>query len=262
MTYKNVQTAYSTKLGPPTNPGIDISHYGAPFKGMLGLGAYTERPGFDYEYATAGTGVGEMLYRYGAGLGYTGPPAQDPRMLKRYSKIRLTYDVSNVPSASAARAATLVEEAAQRKFSGNTVRKVGNGWISGGKIAIEVTLTNPTRLGEAKLKSKQVETDNPLSAISSSARLRNAKTAFSTGDIMSDAEAAAHAGGAATTPSTSLPPTTIETAGSEFPWLYVGVGAGALVLIGGLAFALRSKPAPRPVAANRRRRRRRTSRRR
>ena len=263
MTYKNVQTGYSTRLGPPVNPGIDISHYGAPFKGMLGLGAYTERPGFDYEYATAGLGMGEMVYDYGAALGYTGPPAQDPRMLKAYSKVRLTYAVSNVPSDDAPRAANLVHQAAQRKFSGNTVRKVGNGWISGGRIAIEVILARPTRLGEIKMKSKQIETDNPLSPIGSSARLRGARTAYNESDIMSETEAAAHAGGSPTPPSTGTPPTTEESSG-EFPWLYVGIGAGALVLIGGIAFALRKKPAPRPVAANRRRRRRRrrTSRRR
>jgi hypothetical protein len=304
MSY-DVMTRYSTKLAPPVGPGIDISHYGAPFKGMLGLGeyvdrpgfhaeeaaaglgAYTEMPGFDYEYATAGMGAytelpgfkdkykyatagmgatGEMLYRY-QGMGsiptWSGAPAADPRMLKRYSRIRLTYAVSNVASSQSARAADLVLGAVRSKFSGNTVRKVGNGWISGGRIAIEVILAQPMRLGLVKSNSKGVERDNPLSALGGSARLRDARTSFNSSDIMTEAEAAANSAGQPTQQSSSTPPANVGEPSSdeefEFPWLYAGLGAGALLLLGGAAYVVRRK---KKVTPNRRRRRRRTSRRR
>lgn len=45
-------------------PGIDISHYGAPYAQMLGLGGYGVG-----EYVSQPLGSVGMLYRYGAGLG-------------------------------------------------------------------------------------------------------------------------------------------------------------------------------------------------
>lgn len=149
--------------------GIDISHYGAPYKGMLGvgdsgdgLGSYVEQPGFDYEYATAG--MGEMLYRYGAALGvapWTGKPSEDPRMVKKFTKIVSTYRVRNLGSEgnTASKAADTILSEARRAFSGNTVRKLGgSGWGSGalqGKVGYEVILAQPMRAGEIKQKNFQ-----------------------------------------------------------------------------------------------------------
>ena len=135
--------SYSTKMGPPVGPGIDISHYGAPYAQMLGLG-------------DSGDGLG-MLYRYGAGLGWTpGPgqtPADDPRILSCFGKFRQTYKTSG-PSgwgtpANSTAAANALLRAAQKQFPGQTVRKAGggSGWLAGGKIGFEVVLATLMRWG-------------------------------------------------------------------------------------------------------------------
>lgn len=125
-------------------PGIDISHYGAPYKGMLGtgdgLGAYVSDPGMG------------MLYRYGMG-GWEGKPSEDPRMVKKYTRVRATYGVRGVPSDRAEEAGQRLHYQGRQLFSGNTVRKLGStGWIAGGKVGYEIILANPMRAGEIKRK--------------------------------------------------------------------------------------------------------------
>jgi hypothetical protein len=141
--------------------------------GVPALGAYTESPGFDYDYATAGigsyyekpgfnyrsatAGLG-MLYRYGAALGtWTGKPSEDPRMVKQFTTIRSTYNVRGLGGErTASQAADVVLAKARSLFAGNTVRKIGTtGWIAGGRVGYEVILAAPMRAGEIKRKNFQ-----------------------------------------------------------------------------------------------------------
>jgi hypothetical protein len=257
--------------------GIDISHYGAPYAQMLGLGDVRQAlAGPRQAMAGGGDGLG-MLYRYGAGLGaappvWTGAPAEDPRMLKRYSKVKSTYAVSNVPGAKAGTVADLLLAAARAKFPGNTVRKIGStGWIAGGRVGFEVIVAQPMRLGEFKSKSKAIELANPLASkggLPASAALSGASTSYNQGDLMSVEEQTAASGGAPTPESTGTTPPDVPggamatPSAPEFPWKWIAVGTGAVALIGIVAAVAMKKPARAPTPNRRRRstRRRRSSR--
>lgn len=231
-------------------PGIDISHYGAPYAQMLGVGG-------------SGDGLG-MLYRYEA-LGLS--PGDDPRILSRFGKFRQTYKTSG-PSGwntdgAAATAADALLRAARKQFPGQTVRKAGggSGWVAGGRIGFEVTLAQPMRWGEVKLRGKRIETVNPLAAVHDGLRLADAVTQKLEGTLSTpEAEA-----------DPSIPP---AEQGAEVPeesggdgeeggllttkvaglpvWAISIMGFG---IIGGVAFLALRKKKPAPVAANRRRRR-------
>lgn len=261
---------------PGLGTGIDVSHYGAPYKGMLGvgdsgdgLGFYTEQPGFDYEYATAGLGRG-MLYRYGAALGvapWTGKPSEDPRMVKKYTKVVATYRVRNLGSNgnTAPKAADAIYAEARRAFSGNTVRKLnGSGWGGGslqGKVGFEVVLAQPMRAGEIKQKNFQA-------GKKAQARMSGTTWYDATTHIPSNAFVDAPP----ETPPTpeETPSTTPEQDTAPTPfyskkvaglpvWAIGLVGTGLVVGVGYMATRKR-KPAVTPNR-RRRRRRRRTSRR-
>lgn len=269
--------------------GIDISHYGAPYQGMLGvgdglgsytespgfdyeyatagMGEYTERPGFDYEYAAAGLGRG-MLYRYGAALGavpWTGAPAEDPRMVKKFTTITSSYRVRNLGGdRTAEKAAQAILAAARQKFSGNTVRLIGTtGWTSGGKVGFQVILAQDTRAGEIKQKNFQAG-KKAQSTMGGNVTFYDATTS-----IPSTAFVDAPPGTPPTpeeTPSTTPDQDVAET--SFFSKKVAGVPMWAVTLIGGGLVVgvgyMALKPKKRAPVPNRRRkrRRRRTSRRR
>lgn len=233
-------------------PGIDISHYGAPYKGMFGV-----------------DGLGEMLYRYQAGLGvepWTGVPAEDPRMVRQFTIVRSTYRVRNLGGdRTAARAADAILAKARALFSGNTVRKIGTtGWTGDGKVGYEVILAQDTRAGE--IKSKNFRAGQQAAAqMGGSVQFYDAATAIPSNAFI-DAPPSAPA-----TPETapsSTPSQEAAAQGNVLTQKVAGLPVWALGLIGigvvgGVAFvATRKKPAP--VAPNRRRRRskRRSSRRR
>jgi hypothetical protein len=251
---------YQTLRG--IGPGIDISHYGAPYKQMLGvpaLGAYTEQPGMDYEYATAG--LGEMLYRYGAGLGvepWTGAPAEDPRMVKRYTKIRATYAVSNVPSDRAAEAAQRILYQGRQLFQGHNVSKIGTtGWTSGGRVGYEVILATPMRAGEIKQKNYQAGV-RASAGMGGNARLHSGQTSIP----QSGFEAAPPT--APSTPETTPSQTPSQNAAAAQTGLNQrvggipiwGLGLIGIGVVGGVTVLVMSRK-KKAVAANRRRRRRR-----
>lgn len=251
------------------DPGIDISHYGAPYRGMFGLdglGRYVDRPGFHAEYATAGLG---MLYRY-HGLGaWTGKPSEDPRMVKRYTVVRATWRAEGLPSGGAAEAAQRLHYQGRQLFPGNNVRKIGStGWISGGRVGYEVVLANPMRAGEIKSKNFQAGL-RAARGMGGSVRFVDARTAIPS-NAFEDAPASAP-----TTPeeepsatpeqeqSADDNPLTRRVAGLPV-WGWGLLGLGTLGVIGAVAF---SGPRRRPAAVSpnrrrRRRRRRRSSRRR
>ena len=229
----------------PVDPGIDVSHYGAPYQGMLGLGLGNE------------TWSGS-------------PPSADPRMLKQYSKAVLSYAVTNVPSGDAGPNA--LQAAARSAFPGQTVRKAwGNGWGSGGnngRLGVEITFATATRLGEVKAKSNAMQGALTGAGLTG-ARLSQAKTHFNNGDLMTAEERAAHGGGVPVPPSDGLiPPVTGEPSGSTdfftrrmagLPvWGWMGLGVGAIAMVGvAVAVGGKGAPAPAAVTANRRRRARR-----
>lgn len=235
----------------PVDPGIDVSHYGAPYQGMLGL-----------EGCMGCVGLGWV-----PGPGQT--PRDDPRWLKRYSRVILNFAVSRVPSGSAGPDA-LVNKA-RGKFPGHTVREAwGNGWGSGvdsGRLGVEIILASPMRLGEIKGKSKDIE--GALSGAGlTDARVSQAKTAYNAGDLMSESEVAAHTAGQTTsTSTTTTPPANTEDSGVEgenfltqtaagLPvWGWGLLGLGTLGAIG-LVFAMTAR-GPAAVTANRQRRTRR-----
>ena len=236
-------------------PGIDISHYGAPYAQMLGLG-------------NSGDGLG-MLYRYGAGLGWTpGPgqtPADDPRILSQFGKFRQTYKTSG-PSGwgttSNKRAVgDALLRAARMQFPGQTVRKAGStGWVAGGRIGFEVTLAQPMRWGEIKGNGKIIERANPLGAVVDGLRLTLPLTQKLQGTLETP-EAAADPSIPPADPGAEAPE---ESGGGGLLSAKIGglpvwaVGIMGIGIVGGVAFlALRKKKKPAPVAANRRRRRRR-----
>lgn len=241
------------------DPGIDISHYGAPYKGMLGvpsLGAYTEMPGFDYEYATAGLG---MLYRYGAALGsWTGKPSEDPRIVKQFTVVRSTYRVTGLGGdRTAARAADTLLQKARQLYAGNTVRKIGTtGWIAGGRVGFEVILASPTRAGEIKQKNFQAG-QQAASAMGGSVSFTDARTQIPQ-NAFEDAPPTAPA-----IPEEAPSATPQEQDGNFFTQEVAGLPVWAIGLIGvgvlggAVVLLTRKRPAPTP---NRRRRRRRSRR--
>lgn len=252
-------------------PGIDISHYGAPYKGMFGvpsLGAYTERPGFDYEYATAGLGRG-MLYRYGAALGiepWTGKPSEDPRMVKRFTRVRSTYQVRNVPSDKAAEAAQRIKYQGTQLFRGHTVSKIGStGWTGDGRVGYEVVLAQPMRAGEIKQKNFQAGV-RAGRGMGGGAQFLNGRTHIPSNAFV---DAAPSAPSTPETAPSSLPGEALSTQGNVLTQRVAGLPVWALGLIGigvvgGVAvIATRGRKKRAPVAnRHRRRRRRRSSRRR
>lgn len=225
------------------DPGIDISHYGAPYRGMFGL-----------------DGLG-MLYRY-QGLGtWTGKPSEDPRMVKRHTVIRATWRAEGLPSGGAAEAAQRLYYQGRQLFPGNTVRKIGStGWIAGGRVGYEVILASPMRAGEIKSKNFQAGV-RAARGMGGNVRFTEARTAIPS-SAFEDAPA-----GAPPTPEEQPSATPEEqAAGREalmtrrvagLPmWGWGLIGVGAIGVIGAVAL---SGPKRRraPVTPNRRRRRRR-----
>ena len=231
------------------DPGIDISHYGAPYRGMLGLG-----------------NVG-MLYRYGTAMGQWSPgpgqkPSDDPRMVKRFTTVRATYRVRGLGGdRTAARAASAILAKGRAEFPGNTVRKIGTtGWSRGGKVGYEVILASDTRAGEIKAKNFRAG--------------RKASTHMGGGVEFYDASTAIPANAYLDAPPEAPPiaeeepsASPEEEAGGFFSQKIGGlpvwaVGVLGLVVVGGVGYAvMRPKKKAAPVAANRRRRRRRRRRR-
>lgn len=240
--------SYKNKIG----PGIDISHYGAPYAQMLGLG-------------NSGDGLG-MLYRYGGGLGWSPgageTPADDPRIASAGTKIKVSFKVRNLSSGKSLDAANAIYRAARAAFTGNTVKKIGtNGWTSDSRVGVIVTLANEARYGEIRAKSKAIETSNPIKAVSGSASLYDARTQKLSGSLVTPAQIEANP----EVLTTDTGPEAEEPAdgggffGAKvgfFPvWLLGLLGIG---LTGGTIYAVtrKKKPAPAAVTANRRRRRR------
>ena len=221
-------------------PGIDISHYGAPYKGMLGLG--------------------EMLYRY-HGMGvvpWTGAPAEDPRMVKRYTVVRATWNVQNLPSGGARDAASRILYQGRQAFPGDTVRKIGStGWISGGRVGYEVVLANTTRAGEIKAKNFRAGS-RAQTGMGGNVRFTAGRTAIPANGFTESGS------DAPSTPEVSdiAAPSFMTRRVAGLPtwgWGLIGVGAiGAVVAattMGG-----RPRRAPAAPTPNRRRRRRRSRR--
>lgn len=118
------------------DPGIDVSHYGAPYQGMFGLGADDWTPG-----------PGQR-------------PADDPRMVKKFAEITVTYRPSNIPSAKAQAASDTLLAKARTAFSGMTVRHIGTtGWTNDGRVGFTIILPRDTRAGEIKGKVFQLGQD-------------------------------------------------------------------------------------------------------
>lgn len=114
----------------PVGPGIDVSHYGAPYQGMLGLGATP----------------------------WTGAPSEDPRMVRSGTVVRSTFTTSGIGgSTTPAMVASVLEATAREAFHGSTVRKIGStGWIAGGRVGYDVTLSSPMRAGLVKQTNYRV----------------------------------------------------------------------------------------------------------
>lgn len=246
------------------DPGIDISHYGAPYRGMFGLdgvGRYVDRPGFHAEYATAGLG---MLYRYRGmrGLGsWTGKPSEDPRMVKRFTTIKATWRAQNLPSGGAAEAAQRLYYQGTQLFRGNTVRKIGGtGWIAGGRVGYEVILANSMRAGEIKSKNFQAG-QRAQSGMGGNVRFTDPRTSIpANGFTESGTDAPATP---EETPSATLSeqtaaqsPFTRQVAGLP-AWAWGAIGIGAIGVVATVALSGKPRRAAPAVTPNRRRRRRR-----
>jgi len=248
---------YSATAGlAAVGPGIDISHYGAPYAQMLGLGSSVG------EYVSQPLGAVGMLYRYGAALGWApGPgqtPADDPRIVKQFTIVRSTYRVRGLGGdRTAARAADAVLAKARALFSGNTVRKIGKtGWVEGGKVGYEVILAAPTRAGEIKSKNKQAGRQ-AAGVLGGGVEFYDASTSIPANAFMDappDAPAVPEEAPSATPEEEAAQGSFLTRRVAGLPvW---AVGVIGLTVVGGLGyFALRPKKAA--VAANRRRRRRR-----
>jgi hypothetical protein len=234
-------------------PGIDISHYGAPYKGMLGLGGYAGGVG---EYVSQPLGGLGMLYRYGAGMGWTpGPgqsPADDPRMVKQFTIVKAYYRVRGLSGdRNAARAGSVILAKARALYSGNTVRKLSGsgatGWVSGGRTGFEVILANPMRAGEIKRKNFQAG--------------QQAGHEIGGGVAFYDASTSIPASGFEAAPSASPSEEAAAANGNFLTQRVAGlpvwaIGVIGLTVVGGLGY-MALKPKKAAVAANRRRRRRR-----
>lgn len=234
------------------DPGIDISHYGAPYQGMLGLGAYVEMPGYrGAEYATAGLGAG---WKPDAGQ----TPADDPRTVKQYATVKGDYQPSNISSSQTTKAANEILTEARRQFAGMTVNKIGTtGWTSGGRVGFEVILRTPMRAGEIKRKIAVIgNLAGPR--VGTNTRLLNALTYITPSDFV---DAVVEAGA----PDVAVPESAGEgggffsaKVGGVPAWVVGGLG---ILTVGGILFAVTRKKKSAPVAANRRGRRRRRRRR-
>jgi len=212
--------------------GFDVSHYGSPYKGMLGLGTATP---------------------------YTGAPAADPRIVKRYSLLKFTYRPVSIPSAKAADAANMLLAAARTAFAGHTVSKIGTtGWTNTtpGRVGYQVRLATDTRLGELRSKSYQIGQTVGPRIVPQVSSLADARTDWTPADLMDPvATTPTPTPGADVTVTADASETISGGLPSWAPWVIAG---GGILVVGGLVIALtRKKPAA--VAANRRRRRSRRS---
>jgi hypothetical protein len=223
---------YTSGLG-VVDPGIDVSHYGAPYQGMLGLGAWSPAPGQT--------------------------PADDPRIVKQFANVRVTYKVRNVPPDKTADAATAMLTAARTAFAPNRVRKAsgsgfGNGWGPGGRVGVDIIVRHDTRYGELRQKSKSLQNRNVVSGVSPGAQLLDARSYVKPGMLMDSGGAAAPGpipDDPVLAPEVESGPLLTRKVAGVPVWALGGLGLAA---IGGLAFMATRK---KPVAANRRRRRRR-----
>lgn len=203
--------------------GVDISHYGAPYQGMLGLGQATWSPG----------------------PGQT--PADDPRMVKKFAVVRSVYRVRNVPSDKAGRLADLLLSRARTLFQGSTVRKIGTtGWMNDGRVGFEVILAAATRAGEIKLRNATAR--DVAGQLGGGAELYDAQTIISPTDYMPLEDTMLPPG---EQPVATMESTETRTIGGLPIWAAAGIGVAAL---GALAFVMTRK---KPVTSNRRRARRR-----
>lgn len=200
--------------------GVDISHYGAPYQGMLGLGQATWSPG----------------------PGQT--PADDPRMVKKFAVVRSVYRVRNVPSDKAGRLADLLLSRARTLFQGSTVRKIGTtGWMNDGRVGFEVILAAATRAGEIKLRNATAR--DVASQLGGGAELYDAQTIISPTDYMPLEDTMLPPG---EQPVATMESTETRTIGGLPIWAAAGIGVAAL---GALAFVMTRK---KPVTSNRRKR--------
>jgi hypothetical protein len=222
------------------DPGIDISHYGAPYKQMLGL-----------------DGLGDMLYRYRGMGAWTGAPADDPRMVKRFTVVRATWRAEGLPSGGAAEAASRLHYQGRTLFAGNTVRKIGGtGWIAGGRVGYEVILANSTRAGEIKRKNHEAGV-RAARGMGGSVRFVDGRTGIPASGFTASAPGTPAVEESAPTslPGTETPSLMMQRAAGLPMWGWGVLGVGVL---GAVAVALTAGPKKRAaVAANRRRRRRR-----
>ena len=222
------------------DPGIDVSHYGAPYQGMLGLG------------------IGCVGFGCPGGMGaWTGTPSEDPRMVKRHTIVRATWRPRGLASGASAEAAQRIHYQGRQAFPGSTVRKIGStGWIGGGRVGYEVILAQSTRAGEIKQKNFQAGQRAARGMEGGSVTFAEGRTAIPANGF---AEAAPDTPPVPEETPTAPPGGETEGGGSFLTdtvggvpvWAIGGLGIAAL---GGIIFAVTRK---KKVAANRRRRRRR-----
>lgn len=199
--------------------GIDVSHYGAPYQGMLGLGQATWSPG----------------------PGQT--PADDPRMVKKYAVVRSVYRVRNVPSDKAGRLADLLLSRARTLFAGSTVRKIGStGWTNDGRVGFEIVLSAATRAGEIKLRNATAR--DVAGQLGGGAELYDAQTVISPTDYMPLEDTMLPP---SEQPVAMEPATESRTIGGLPIWAVAGLGVAA---VGAVALLTMRK---KPVTSNRRR---------
>jgi hypothetical protein len=256
--------------------GVDVSHYGAPYKGMLGIGSYVG------EYVNQPLGTLYAAAGLGQAMWPTGPawtpaagqiPADDPRMVRQYATVRSTYSPRGISPAQAPRAADLLVAEAQRQFPGNTVRKIGTtGWTNDGQVGYEVILAQETRAGDIKRKNKAVgdivgpTVGTGTSFYNALTWIRDADIAVPTAPALAPSAPSTYPG-QVPPPSTTLPgpswtPAPTEAQPGFFEQEVGGVPVWAVGLIGiavlgGVAFVVLRKPSAAPTANSRRRRYRR-----
>jgi hypothetical protein len=232
----------SGQLG-AVGPGIDLSHYGAPYQGMLGLGGCV--------------GCAGLGWVPGAGQS----PADDPRIVKQFAKVRQTFRVRGI-AGKTAETATAILNAASAAFPGHRVRKAsgdgyGAGWGPGGRVGVDIIIAAPTRLGELKMKGRSLQTRNVISRVNPGAALQDARTGVDASQLQETPGVAPAFPG--TPADFDAPAPVSEPSEGSFltrrvgglpVWAVGGLGVAALV---GIGFAVTRK---KPVAKNRRRRRR------
>lgn len=145
---------------------------------------------------------------YHGSLGdWTGAPAADPRMIRRYATVKATYRVRGVSAANAPRAVALLNNEARRRFSGG-VRNAR--WNADGSVGFEISLSTDTRAGEVKRKLFEIgQVVGPQ--IQNGASIYDAKTIISPSDIAETAPVTTQDG------STVLAPES-ETSGPAEPF--------------------------------------------